>query len=82
MGAFIFCERPTILDTHWQTVFVRQVAAHQGEPVQLSTRERVTLGMQEGLDQAPIGFKLASGWEGGYQVGTTHWVVPTWWVGP
>ena len=58
MGAFIFCERPTILNTHWQTVFVRQVGAHQGEPVQLSTRERVTLGMQEGLDQA-------GGWEGG-----------------
>ena len=77
MGAFIFCERPTILNTHWQTVFVRQVGVHQGEPVQLSTRERVTLGMQEGLDQAGwIGFKLAGGWEGGY------WLVPTWWVGP
>ena len=73
MGAFIFYERPTILDTHWQTVFVRQVAAHQGEPVQLSTRERVTLGMQEGLDQAPIGFKLAGGWEGG-QCSLGGWV--------
>ena len=31
----------------------------------MSAIERVTLGMQEGLDYASIGFKLAGGWEGG-----------------